>query len=92
MNKSNNVEKPLSYKMAEFRGILAQVISNSDLPVSVAYLILDGVTKEVANLADSQFENEKSQYMAALENESKSDEKEATEDTDSNYEMVEDKN
>lgn len=92
MNKSNNVEKPLSYKMAEFRGILAQVISNSDLPVSVAYLILDGVTKEVANLADTQFENEKSQYMAALENESKTDEKETTEDTDSNYEMVEDKN
>lgn len=92
MNKSNNVEKPLSYKMAEFRGILTQVISSSDLPVSVVYLILDGVTKEVANLADTQFENEKSQYMAALENENKADEKETTEDTDSNYEMVENKN
>ena len=35
MEKPNNIEKPLSYKMAEFRGILTQVISNSELPISV---------------------------------------------------------
>lgn len=93
MEKSNNIEKPLSYKMAEFRGILTKVISNSELPISVMYLILDGITKEIGHLADAQFENEKNQYINALENKNKTETKESVEKSSSNdYEMVEDKN
>lgn len=93
MEKPNNIEKPLSYKMAEFRGILTQVISNSELPISVMYLILDGITKEIGHLADTQFENEKNQYINALKNKNETETKEFVEKSSSDdYEMVEDKN
>ena len=60
------MEKPLSVKREEFLQAVIKVVNESELPAFVVLEILKGVTAEVANVAQQQFEAERKAYYESL--------------------------
>lgn len=63
------MNKPFSIIYEEFKQDLANLINNSNLPISVIELILRDYLMEVSNIAKSQYQSDKTQYENFLKKE-----------------------
>ena len=63
------MNKPLSVAYEEFKQNLAGLINDSGLPAFMFESVLQGITGEVRAIAQRQYEAEKAQYEASLQNE-----------------------
>ena len=66
MKNEINISKPFSMIYEEFKMGLANLINNSDLPMSVMATILENYLNEVNGVARQQYQNDKARYEKAL--------------------------
>ena len=63
------MDKPTTVARQEFMDALVQLINDSNLPPFVLAPILEGVTRQIADLERQQYEKELAEYNDALSKE-----------------------
>lgn len=63
------MNKPLAMMINETKVKLADVCNNSELPISILDLVVQGIYSEVHSLAEKQALEEQKRYIEAVSNE-----------------------
>lgn len=64
--ENKEIIKPTLVARQEFIDKLIRLINESGLPLIVVHPILEGIVKDVANLLQQQYEQERTQYESEL--------------------------